>query len=129
MISRRVDFFSGLSPKEQRESVSRRPYPPVLGTAMRHLGQHDEADLELERAEVVTRRLGMPRVLAAALEQRAHLAQPNDPDQALELHHAALSIRTEHGLRTFYADSFDGLAALALGYQPSRPRRKTGRRQ
>lgn len=60
------------------------------------------------------RRLGMPRALADALEQQAHLAQSEDPDNALQMHHAALSIRTEHGLRTFYPDSLDALAALAL---------------
>jgi DNA-binding CsgD family transcriptional regulator len=86
---------------------------PVLGTALHHLQQHAKAHEKLQRAVASARELGMPRVLADALEQQAHLAQADDPDTALELHHAALRIRTERGLRTFYPDSLDGLAALA----------------
>jgi DNA-binding CsgD family transcriptional regulator len=61
----------------------------------------------------VARGLGMPRIVADALEQRAELAAAEDPDRATELHHEALAVRVEHGLRTFCADSLDALAALA----------------
>lgn len=94
---------------------------PVLGAALRQRGERDAAARALDDAERLARRLGMPRALADALEQQAHLAQPDDPDRALELHHAALAIRTGHGLRTFYADSLDSLGALAL--TTSRPDR------
>jgi DNA-binding NarL/FixJ family response regulator len=55
----------------------------------------------------------MPRVVAEALEQQAHLAAVDDPDRAIDLHHQALAERVEHGLRTFYVDSLDALATLA----------------
>ena len=54
----------------------------------------------------------MPRVVADACEQRAHLAAVDDPDRAIDLHHEALAERVEHGLRTFYVDSLDSLATL-----------------
>jgi len=87
---------------------------PVLGAALRQLGERDEAARTLEAAEQLADRLGMLRTVADTLEQQAHLAQPDDPDRALELHHAALTIRTGRGLRTFYADSLDSLGELAL---------------
>ncbi|MGO9750190.1 MAG: LuxR family transcriptional regulator, partial [Solirubrobacteraceae bacterium] len=97
---------------------------PVLGAALRHLHRHANANETLERAVALARELDMPRILADALEQQAHLAQPDDPDTALELHHAALTIRTEHRLRTFYPDSLDGLAALAaINNRPDRAAR------
>jgi DNA-binding CsgD family transcriptional regulator len=51
-------------------------------------------------------------VLADALDQQGHLAASADPHKALDLHHHALAIRVEHGLRTFFADSLEALAAL-----------------
>jgi predicted ATPase/DNA-binding CsgD family transcriptional regulator len=79
---------------------------PPLGTALRLLGRHDEAAGVLDRAIAVARTLGMPRVQAHALEQQGHLFA--DP----ELHHEALALRVEHGLRGSYAASLDALAAL-----------------
>jgi ATP/maltotriose-dependent transcriptional regulator MalT len=84
---------------------------PGLGAALRMLGRTEDARDVLERAVVVAGRLGMPRQLAAALEQQAHLAAADDAARATELHHRALAIRVEHGLRAFYADSLDALAA------------------
>jgi DNA-binding NarL/FixJ family response regulator len=66
----------------------------------------------LDRGVGVARALGMPRVLADALEQQGHLAAPEDPDRAIDLHQV-LSLRVEHGLRSSYVDSLDTLAALA----------------
>ncbi|HEX4813914.1 MAG TPA: LuxR C-terminal-related transcriptional regulator [Nonomuraea sp.] len=75
------------------------------GEALRLAGRHDDARRELDRAEDVARELGMPRVLADALQQRAHLT--GDPD----LHHEALAVRVAHGLRTSWVASLDAIAA------------------
>jgi predicted ATPase/DNA-binding CsgD family transcriptional regulator len=78
---------------------------PPLGAVLRVAGRPDEAAEVLERAVRNARRGRSPRILADALEQQGHLTD------SAELHHEALSIRCEHGLRTFYADSLDALAA------------------
>jgi ATP/maltotriose-dependent transcriptional regulator MalT len=84
---------------------------PGLGEALRLLGRTEEARDVLERAVVVTGRLGMPRQLSATMEQQAYLAADDDAARATELHHRALAIRVEHGLRAFYANSLDALVA------------------
>lgn len=84
---------------------------PGLGAALACLGRFDKAHSVLDRAVSAARGLGMPRILADALEQQAHLAVA-DEDRAIELHHAALTERVEHGLRTFYVDSLEALATL-----------------
>jgi DNA-binding NarL/FixJ family response regulator len=86
---------------------------PGLGAALRSAGRVDDAREVLDRAVGVAGDLGMPRVLAEALEQQGHLADAADPDRAADLHHRALAARVEHGLRTSYVDSLDALAALA----------------
>jgi DNA-binding CsgD family transcriptional regulator len=85
---------------------------PGLGAALRSTGRVDEARSVLERAVGVAHKLGMPRVVAEAVEQQAHLVAIGDPDRAIDLHHEALTERVEHGLRTFYVDSLDALATL-----------------
>ncbi len=85
---------------------------PGLGAALRSLGRFQEARGVLERAVAVARGLDLPRVVAEALEQQAHLTAVDDPDRAIDLHHEALAERVEHGLRTFYVDSLDALATL-----------------
>jgi predicted ATPase/DNA-binding CsgD family transcriptional regulator len=92
---------------------------PALGAALRHLGKPEEAASALDRAVMLATTLDMPRVLADAFEQQAHLAAADDPDRAADLHHEALAVRVRHRLRTFYADSLDALAALAA--QTERP--------
>lgn len=84
----------------------------ALAAVLRQMGRREEAGGILDGAMVLARRLGMPRVLADTLEQRAHLAA-DDPDRAAVLHHEALALRVDHGLRTFAVDSLDALAALA----------------
>ncbi|TCO62698.1 helix-turn-helix transcriptional regulator [Actinocrispum wychmicini] len=81
----------------------------ALARALRVNARTDEARDVLERTVELARRGGMNRIVADALEQQAFLASP---DQAVELHHQALAIRVEHGLRTFYVDSLDALAPL-----------------
>jgi DNA-binding CsgD family transcriptional regulator len=85
---------------------------PGLGAALGALGRTDEARGVLDRAVAVARRLDLPRVVADALEQQAHLAAGDDAARQTDLHHEALAVRVEHGLRTFYVDSLDALAAL-----------------
>jgi DNA-binding NarL/FixJ family response regulator len=86
---------------------------PGLGAALRQLGRMDEAADNLDRATTIARKLGVPHVLAEALEQSALLMAPTNPERAEDLHHEALAVRVDHGLCTFYVDSLDGLAMLA----------------
>jgi predicted ATPase/DNA-binding CsgD family transcriptional regulator len=93
---------------------------PGLAVALISLGRLDQARDVLERAVAVARRLDMPCVLAGALEQQGHLAAADDDaDRAVELHHQALAVRAEHGLRTFAVDSLEALAALAARAEPA----------
>lgn len=85
---------------------------PGFGEALRRLGRRDDAAAVLDRAVTLTRRMDMPRVLADALEQQAHLVAAEDPDRAVDLHHEALAVRVEHGLRVLWVDSLDALATL-----------------
>ncbi|MFC4947612.1 LuxR C-terminal-related transcriptional regulator [Pseudonocardia sp. GCM10023141] len=86
---------------------------PVLGTALRLAGRADAAAAVLERAVALAALLDMPGVGAAAREQQGHLHAAADPDRAAGLHHEALAIRVEHGLRTSFPDGLDALAGLA----------------
>jgi predicted ATPase/DNA-binding CsgD family transcriptional regulator len=93
---------------------------PGLGAALISLGRLDQAGDVLDRGVAVARRLDMPRVLADALEQQGHLAAAaDDADRAVDLHHQALAVRVEHGLRTFSVDSLEALAALAARAEPT----------
>jgi predicted ATPase len=99
---------------------------PGLGAALRHLGSSDEARQQIDRAVALARRLEVPHLLADALEQSALLAAADSPvhgaagaadalDAAEDLHHQALALRVEHGLRTSMVDSLDALARVAAG--------------
>jgi predicted ATPase/DNA-binding CsgD family transcriptional regulator len=92
---------------------------PGLAEAQRRLGRVDEAHHVLRRAGGIARRMGMPRVLADVVEQQAFLVAAADPDRAADLHHEALALRVDHGLRTFLVDSLDALAVLMA--QANRP--------
>ncbi|HEV8165057.1 MAG TPA: LuxR C-terminal-related transcriptional regulator, partial [Actinomycetota bacterium] len=93
---------------------------PGLGAALISLGRLDQARDVLDRGVAVARRLDMPRVLAGALEQQGHLAAAaDDVDRAIDLHHEALAVRVEHGLRTFSVDSLEALAALFARAAPT----------
>jgi DNA-binding CsgD family transcriptional regulator len=94
---------------------------PGLGAALISLGRLDQARDVLDRAVAVAGRLDLPRVLADALEQQGHLAAAadDDVDRAIDLHHEALAMRVEHGLRTFSVDSLEALAALAARAAPT----------
>jgi ATP/maltotriose-dependent transcriptional regulator MalT len=79
---------------------------PVLAEALRRLGRTDEARVHAERAVALARKLDVPHVHAEGLQELAFLAG----DDALDLHHDALAIRVEAGLRTFVVDSLEAIA-------------------
>jgi len=86
---------------------------PGLASALRRLGRLDQAWEQVDRAIALARKLEVPHALAEALEESGWLAATNDPALAEDLHHQALAVRIERGLRTFYVDSLEALAGLA----------------
>ena len=86
---------------------------PGLGAALRHVGRVDEARGTIDRATALARRLDVPHLLAEALDQGGFLLATDDPDAAEDLHHQALALRVDHGLRTSMVDSLEALAGLA----------------
>ncbi len=73
---------------------------------------HNPAEV-LERAVTLARRYNLPRVLADALDQQGRSLISEQPEKAADLLHEALTIRIDHGLRTYLVDSLDSLALLA----------------
>jgi predicted ATPase/DNA-binding CsgD family transcriptional regulator len=100
---REGDDAAGLSPQT---SIG-------LAAALRLLGDTAAAATRCEQAVATARLVGMPRVVADALEQSALLISETDARRAEDLHHEALALRVEHGLRLFYVDSLEAIAALA----------------
>ncbi|MDN3358735.1 LuxR C-terminal-related transcriptional regulator [Actinomadura sp. DC4] len=103
-----------------------------LAEALRLTGDTEAADEACVRALETARTVGMPRVAADALEQRAHLA--DDPSRAEDLHHEALALRADHGLWLPCAASLEALAsgsapteAVRLLAACDRAREETGR--
>jgi predicted ATPase/DNA-binding CsgD family transcriptional regulator len=89
---------------------------PGLAAALRHLGQTAEAAEVAARGVAVARRLGVPHLVADALDEQAHLAVlAGEPDAAEGLYHQSLGIRVDHGFRTSMVDSLEALAALVAG--------------
>jgi predicted ATPase/DNA-binding CsgD family transcriptional regulator len=86
---------------------------PGLAAVYRRLGEADLALRHLARADALCRKLNAPHLLAETLDESAALATADDPERAENLHHEALAIRVDHGLRTFYVDSLDALARQA----------------
>jgi DNA-binding CsgD family transcriptional regulator/tetratricopeptide (TPR) repeat protein len=94
------------------------PTATLLVAALRAAGSLDVAVRACERALARARRIGMPRVVADALEQSAYLAADAagaGTSRAEDLHHEALAIRAGHGLWLSCVDSLDALAACAAG--------------
>lgn len=79
------------------------------GAVLRALGRAEEAAEVLATAVELTRRWVLPSALADALDQQGYLA---GPEQAAELHHEALTLRVDHGLRRGVLDSLDALTTL-----------------
>ena len=94
---------------------------PRLGAALAAAGRHDEAVAALDRAVDVARRLQLPGPLAEAYAAQAELAaaEPDGLTRAVELHHAALTIRVDHGLRAAQPDSLEALARIGAAIQPA----------
>jgi predicted ATPase/DNA-binding CsgD family transcriptional regulator len=92
------------------------PLPPQtltgLAAALHAAGADADAAAVCDRALAVAQQIGMPRVVAEALEQSALLA---DPIRADTLHHEALALRADHGLWLSCIDSLEALAVLAAG--------------
>lgn len=84
---------------------------PTVAAAKRALGQ-DATEL-LERAAGLARAHKLPRPLSDVLDQLGRDAIAEQPDKAAELLHEALTIRVDHGLRTYVIDSLESLALLA----------------
>ncbi|MFC4039868.1 LuxR C-terminal-related transcriptional regulator [Dactylosporangium siamense] len=94
---------------------------PRLGAALTAAGRPDEAVPVLDRAVEVARRLGLPGPLAEAYAAQAELAArgPDGTTRAVELHHAALTIRVDHRLRAAQLDSLEALARLGAAVHPT----------
>ncbi len=88
---------------------------PGLASVCRRLGERELALEHLDRAAALCRKLDAAHPLAEALDESGVLAATDDPERAERLHHEALAIRVDHGLRTLYVDSLDALARQALG--------------
>jgi predicted ATPase/DNA-binding CsgD family transcriptional regulator len=74
-----------------------------LAAALRATGDVPAAAQAASDALAAARRLGMPRVVADALEQQAQLTD------SVDRHHEALAIRAEHGLWLFCLDSLEAI--------------------
>jgi predicted ATPase/DNA-binding CsgD family transcriptional regulator len=83
-----------------------------LADALRRQGRLTDAEAVLDHAESLARRLGMPRVLADVLDQRACLVASADPAQGLQLLHDALQLRVDRGLPGCQVVSLEALAAI-----------------
>ncbi|MEU8635991.1 LuxR C-terminal-related transcriptional regulator [Amycolatopsis sp. NPDC048633] len=79
------------------------------GAILRSLGRAEEAAEVLATAVELTRRWGLRSALAEVLDQQGYLA---GPEQAAELHHEALALRLDHGLRLGVLGSLDALTTL-----------------
>jgi len=93
-------------PGEAIRWLRREQSPPTLArlaAALRASGSSDAAAQAASDALTAGRRLGMPKVVADALEQRAYLTDSAD------LHHEALAIRAEHGLWLSCLDSLEAI--------------------
>jgi predicted ATPase/DNA-binding CsgD family transcriptional regulator len=86
---------------------------PGRVAALRHAGRGDEARKLVGRALALARKLDIPHLVADALDQSGLLTAAEDPGAAEALHHEALALRVDHGLRTFIVDDLDALARLA----------------
>lgn len=96
---------------------------PALGRAQVALGRLTDAKATFDRAVAVAvaTRLGMPAVLADALDGQSQLAatDPNGLQRALDLAHAALALRADHSLWGFVPTSLETVAALGSRANPT----------
>jgi DNA-binding CsgD family transcriptional regulator len=85
--------------------------PARPGETLRLAGD-EEAIREAAWAVEVERAFDAPYELANALDELGRLVRPTDLQRAHELHHDALTLRLQHGIRLGYVDSLDALARL-----------------
>ncbi|MFC3763630.1 LuxR C-terminal-related transcriptional regulator [Tenggerimyces flavus] len=94
---------------------------PGLAAALLALDRLDEAAATVSRALELADHFDLPFVRAAALDVRGALVA-RSPDQlgvALDLHHAALAERVDHGLRAFLPVSLEAIASVASVLRPA----------
>jgi len=87
---------------------------PTVAAALRAGGREAEASEVLHRAVASARRYNLPRILADALDQLGRSLIADQPDKAAEYLHEALTLRVDHGLRTYVVESLESLALLAI---------------
>ena len=87
---------------------------PTVAAALRAGGREAEATEVLHRAVASARRYNLPRILADALDQLGRSLIADQPDKAAEYLHEALTLRVDHGLRTYVVESLESLALLAI---------------
>lgn len=94
---------------------------PRLGDALAAADRLAEAAEAYQKAVEIARRLDMPGPLADAYTGLARLAaaEPDGHPRAVKLHHAALTIRVDHGLRTAQLDTLESLSSLAAATGPT----------
>jgi len=85
---------------------------PGLVTALRRLGRVDEAAEYAATGVTLATEHQAPHELSNLLDEQARMARGDDATRARDLHHQALALRVEHGLRLLYVDSIDALAWL-----------------
>ena len=104
-------FELGIGQRDTYEWTATRCLAP-LATTLRMLGRVDEAARAAARAAEAAVEVDSPQILAFACDEQARLAATDDPARAFDLHHQALALRREHGLRTYLPDSLAALATL-----------------
>jgi DNA-binding CsgD family transcriptional regulator/tetratricopeptide (TPR) repeat protein len=87
---------------------------PTVAAAQRAGGREVEATEVLHRAVELARRYNLPRILADALDQLGRSMIAEHPDKAADHLHEALTLRVDHGLRTYVIESLESLALLAI---------------
>lgn len=92
---------------------------PGLAAAFVALDRVDEAAATVDRAMALAEHFSMPLVRAEALDVRAALAARSQLGLALDLHHAALAERVDHGLRAFLPVSLEHIASVASQLRPT----------
>jgi DNA-binding NarL/FixJ family response regulator len=109
-------FERGIARVGEREKdwTATRCYPG-MAAALRRLGRLAEAATYAARAVALGEAHRSPYLVADGLDEQAFLVAGTDPGRARDLHHDALALRRELGLRTYLVRSVDALALLEAG--------------
>jgi predicted ATPase/DNA-binding CsgD family transcriptional regulator len=95
--------------EDSRHWTAARCLPPMVAV-LRRLGRTGEAREHAARAVRIAEDFGSPYLIADALDEQAFLIA--DPGRARDLHHEALALRRDNGLRTYLVNSLDALARI-----------------